>query len=298
MFSMKNLAKILLFSLSLLSISLLSCSESEGSVLPIELAYESPDVVFDNENPRMTMMGYETSERVLLIRGGQGEYRVESSNNAVAEARCEGNRLLVRPIGAGKTNVIIRDESGCDYWLSVSVGYPFYKYAVIDNRVSLQGEGLTDDEKKALEKEMLEAQTGPAVLESYAFVYKNEAKSEGTLVLGSSHYSFDASAQVVVPGEPLQVDVRTDDGFARSFFFESFTPVRFSSENGSVSDELFLSERNAGVAPATRDLDQTPYFRCFVFDRTAQYKDRYPALERACYLQVAVEQYVGVTTED
>lgn len=49
---------------------------------------------------------------------------------------------------------------------------------------------------------------------------------------------------------------------------------------------------------ATRDLDQTPYFRCFVFDRTAQYKDRYPALERACYLQVAVEQYVGVTTED
>lgn len=298
MFSMKNLAKILLFSLSLLSISLLSCSESEDSVLPIELAYESPDVVFDNENPRMTMMGYETSERVLLIRGGQGEYRVESSNNSVAEARCEGNRLLVRPIGAGKTNVIIRDESGCDYWLSVSVGYPFYKYAVIDNRVSLQGEGLTDDEKKALEKEMLEAQTGPAVLESYAFVYKNEAKSEGTLVLGSSHYSFDASAQVVVPEEPLQVDVRTDDGFARSFFFESFTPVRFSSENGSVSDELFLSERNAGVAPATRDLDQTPYFRCFVFDSTAQYKDRYPALERACYLQVAVEQYVGVTTED
>ena len=117
-------------------------------------------------------------------------------------------------------------------------------------------------------------------------------------MLGSSHYSFDASAQVVVPDEPLQVDVRTDDGFARSFFFESFTPVRFSSENGSVSDELFLSERNAGVAPATRDLDQTPYFRCFVFDRTAQYKDRYPALERACYLQVAVEQYVGVTTED
>lgn len=87
MFSMKNLAKILLFSLSLLSISLSSCSENEDSVLPIELTYESPDVVFDNENPRMTMMGYETSERVLLIRGGQGEYRVESSNNAVAEAR-------------------------------------------------------------------------------------------------------------------------------------------------------------------------------------------------------------------
>lgn len=152
MISMKKLAKILLFSLSLLSISLSSCSENEDSVLPIELAYESPDVVFDNENPRMTMMGYETSERVLLIRGGQGEYRVESSNNAVAEARCEGNRLLVRPIGAGKTNVIIRDESGCDYWLSVSVGYPFYKYAVIDNRVSLQGEGLTDDEKKGVGK--------------------------------------------------------------------------------------------------------------------------------------------------
>lgn len=116
MFSMKNLAKILLFSLSLLSVSLSSCSESEDSVLPIELAYESPDVVFDNENPRMTMMGYETSERVLLIRGGQGEYRVESSNNAVAEVRCEGNRLLLRPIGAGKTNVIKRSVAraiGC-----------------------------------------------------------------------------------------------------------------------------------------------------------------------------------------
>lgn len=145
---------------------------------------------------------------------------------------------------------------------------------------------------------MLEAQVGPAVLEGYAFVYKNEAKSEGTLVAGSSRYSFDASAQAVVPDEPLQLDVRTDDGFARSFFFESFTPVRFSSDNGNVSDELFLSERNAGVAAAARALDQTPYFRCFAFDRTAQYKDRYPALERACYLQVAVEQYVGVTTED
>ena len=145
---MKNLAKILFFCLSLLSAGLSSCSESEDRVSPIELAYESPDVVFDNENPRMTMMGYETSERVLLVRGGQGEYRVESSDNAVAEARCEGNRLLLRPIGVGKATVIIRDESGCDYWLSVSVGYPFYKYAVIDNRVSLQGEGLTDDEKK------------------------------------------------------------------------------------------------------------------------------------------------------
>ena len=88
----------------------------------------------------------------------------------------------------------------------------------------------------------------------------------------------------------------TADGFARKFFFERFTPVRLSS--GNHSDELFLSESNGGVSPDTRDFNSAPHFRCVVADRTSLYRERYPALEHAYHVQVVIEQYEGLTSEE
>ena len=88
----------------------------------------------------------------------------------------------------------------------------------------------------------------------------------------------------------------TADGFARKFFFERFTPVRLSS--GNRSDELFLSESNGGVSPDTRDFNSAPHFRCVVADRTSLYRERYPALEHAYHVQVVIEQYEGLTSEE
>lgn len=88
----------------------------------------------------------------------------------------------------------------------------------------------------------------------------------------------------------------TADGFARKFFFERFTPVRLSS--GNRSDELFLSESNGGVSPDTRDFNLAPHFRCVVADRTSLYRERYPALEHAYHVQVVLEQYEGLTSEE
>lgn len=130
------------------------------------------------------------------------------------------------------------------------MGYPYYLYGVIDNRVMLQGAGLTDEEKSALEQEMLHASSGPAVVKGYTLVYQNEAMNVGQLAIGSSRYAFDASAEPIGLEDPLELNVRTADGFARKFFFERFTPVRLSS--GNRSDELFLSESNGGVSPDTR----------------------------------------------
>ena len=88
----------------------------------------------------------------------------------------------------------------------------------------------------------------------------------------------------------------TADGFARKFFFERFTPVRLSS--GNRSDELFLSESNGGISPDTRDFNSAPHFRCVVADRTSLYRERYPALEHAYHVQVVLEQYEGLTSEE
>ena len=86
------------------------------------------------------------------------------------------------------------------------------------------------------------------------------------------------------------------DGFARKFFFERFTPVRLSS--GNRSDELFLSESNGGISTDTRDFNSAPHFRCVVADRTSLYRERYPALEHAYHVQVVIEQYEGLTSEE
>lgn len=160
----------------------------------------------------------------------------------------------------------------------------------------LQGAGLTDEEKSALEQEMLHASSGPAVVKGYTLVFQNEAMNAGQLVIGSSRYAFDASAEPIGLEDPLELNVRTDDGFARKFFFERFTPVRLSS--GNRSDELFLSESNGGVSPDTRDFNSAPHFRCVIADRTSLYRERYPALEHAYHVQVVLEQYEGLTSEE
>lgn len=293
---MKKLFPFVLLCLTLLSLGLSACSDKDDNVPRIQLAYENPNEVFDNENPCISLRAFETTDRVYLIQGGDGNFRLEVNNDKVVQVRCEGSKLFIRPLKAGKAEVLIRDGYGWDYLLSVTVGYPYYLYGVIDNRVMLQGAGLTDEEKSALEQEMLQASSGPAVVKGYTLVYQNEAMNAGQLVIGSSRYVFDASAEPIGLEDPLELNVRTADGFARKFFFERFTPVRLSS--GNRSDELFLSESNGGISPDTRDLNSAPYFRCVVADRTSLYRERYPALEHAYHVQVVIEQYEGLTSEE
>ena len=287
---MKKQIPFVLLCLAMLAVGLTACSDKDDSVPRIQLAYENPNEVFDNENPRIFLRAFETADRVYLIQGGDGNFRLEVSNDEVLQARCEGSKLFIRPLKAGKAEVLIRDGYGWDYLLSVTVGYPYYLYGVIDNRVMLQGAGLTDEEKNTLEQEMLHASSGPAVIKGYTFVYQNEAMNAGQLVIGSSHYAFDASAEPIGLEDPLELNVRTADGFARKFFFERFT--------GNRSDELFLSESNGGVSPDTRDFNSAPHFRCVVADRTSLYRERYPALEHAYHVQVVIEQYEGLTPEE
>lgn len=293
---MKKLIPFVLLCLALLLLGLGACSDKDDSVPRIQLTYENPNEVFNNENPRISLRAFETADRVYLIQGGDGNFRLEVSNDEVLQARCEGNKLFIRPLKAGKAEVLICDGYGWDYLLSVTVGYPYYLYGVIDNRVMLQGAGLTDEEKNTLEQEMLHASSGPAVIKGYTFVYQNEAMNAGQLVIGSSRYAFDASAEPIGLEDPLELNVRTADGFARKFFFERFTPVRLSS--GNRSDELFLSESNGGVSPDTRDFNSAPHFRCVVADRTSLYRERYPALEHAYHVQVVIEQYEGLIPEE
>lgn len=111
----EKLTPFVLLCLALLSLGLSACSEKDDSVPRIQLAYENPNEVFDNENPRISLRAFETADRVYLIQGGDGNFRLEVSNEEVLQARCEGSKLFIRPLKAGKAEVLIRDGYGWDY---------------------------------------------------------------------------------------------------------------------------------------------------------------------------------------
>lgn len=52
---MKKLIPFVLLCLALLSVGLTACSDKDDSVPRIQLAYENPNEVFDNENPIISM---------------------------------------------------------------------------------------------------------------------------------------------------------------------------------------------------------------------------------------------------
>lgn len=112
---MKKLFPFVLLCLALLSLGLGACSDKDDNVPRIQLAYENPNEVFDNENPRISLRAFETADRVYLIQGGDGNFRLEVSNDEVLQARCEGSKLFIRPLKAGKAEVLIRDGYGWDY---------------------------------------------------------------------------------------------------------------------------------------------------------------------------------------
>ena len=291
---MKQLIKTFFLCFFLMSSLLASCSDEEGSTQPIHLEDENPNVVFNNEDPAITLLAYRMENCTYLIRGGVGRYTVQSSNEQVATALCDGSKLVVTPVGVGQATITISDGTEQRYYLSVKVGYPYYQYAVIDRRVVLRGEGLSADDQAALQAEMLNAPIGPAVIGSYGLIYQEEEYTQGTLLMSAARYTFEALERIPLD-EPLDMEVSTQDGFHRQFFFQGFTHIRFG--DGRNADDFYLSEPNPGVTADVRALDQSPMFRCFVFDLTDRYRDAYPALQQACFLQVAVEQYSGVLAE-
>lgn len=291
---MKQLTKIFFLCLLLMPGLLASCSDDEDSAQPIRLEDEDPNVIFNNEDPAITLLAYRMEDCTYLVKGGTGRYTVQSSDEQVATAMCDGSRLTVHPVGVGRATVSIGDGAGQYYYLSVKVGYPYYQYAVIDSRVVLQGEGLSDEDQAALEKDMLNASIGPVTIGNYGFIYQNEEHTQGTLMMSAARYAFEMQERIPLDA-PLSLEVSTDDGFRRQFFFQGFAHIHFG--DGKNADDFYLSEPNPGVTPGTRDIDRSPKFRCFAFDQTNRYKDAYPALQQACFLQVAIEQYASVLTE-
>ncbi len=95
---MKKLTPFVLLCLALLSLGLSACSEKDDSVPRIQLAYENPNEVFDNENPRISLRAFETADRVYLIQGGDGGISVWK----LATTRC------CRPVAKGASSLFVR----------------------------------------------------------------------------------------------------------------------------------------------------------------------------------------------
>lgn len=64
---MKKLFPFVLLCLALLSLGLGACSDKDDNVPRIQLAYENPNEVFDNENPRISLRAFETADRVYPL---------------------------------------------------------------------------------------------------------------------------------------------------------------------------------------------------------------------------------------
>lgn len=91
---MKKLFPFVLLYLALLSLGLGACSDKDDNVPRIQLAYENPNEVFDNENPRISLRAFETTDRVYLIQGGDGNFRLEVNNDEVVQFVAKGASSL------------------------------------------------------------------------------------------------------------------------------------------------------------------------------------------------------------
>ena len=78
----KKLTGVLLLFLS--AVAFCAChDEAEDKVKPITLEYEDPQFVFDNENRFLTFTPFSEPTRPLLIKGGDGSYKITNSREEV-----------------------------------------------------------------------------------------------------------------------------------------------------------------------------------------------------------------------
>lgn len=126
--------------------TLTGCSKDDPE--PIQLYYgiynDKADPV---EGNRIQILFPASNKIQLLIFGGDGDYAIHNSDDAVVDVVVEGRNISITPLSTGSSAVTITDQSGGSYILNIEVSYRELNLIIEKQDVIVIGEKLSERQK-------------------------------------------------------------------------------------------------------------------------------------------------------
>lgn len=126
--------------------TLTGCSKDDAE--PIQLYYA---IYSDKANPvegnRIQILFPASNKVQLLILGGDGDYAIHNSDDAVVAISVEGRNISITPLSTGSSAVTITDQSGGSYILNIEVSYRELNLIIEKQDVIVIGDKLSERQK-------------------------------------------------------------------------------------------------------------------------------------------------------
>lgn len=172
---MKTFKFLLLIAAVLTSGTIFFACSDDDDLKPITLK--------DREETTISLYYPNNTGYSFPIEGGDGNYSVKSSDNDVVKAE------MISPfdfgleiVGIGETTVTVTDNSQNSLTLNVVVDYESHSFAIKQHDVTVVGDDLTENEKKAIREAEL-TRIPVKVGGGYKFIFTDLENGKGKAVI-------------------------------------------------------------------------------------------------------------------
>ncbi len=275
----------------LLAMQLSACSDDDEALSPITLEYEDSQITFDNESRSLRLQAFGAETSPLLIKGGDGSYKVTNHSNEIVQVNYDGKKITFLPKGVGTTSVIIEDNTNNNYILNIEVDYLKLSHKVIKSITIIQGDNMTVGDKKKLEEEV-KATESAAALAGYTFIFTNKEQTSGDCMLDlkngkTGSYKFERL-------ETTQFDKGIMIPLDNDYFIplKDITHLQVDSKadiNANLYADLYISNSFTSLLP--RMTPRPPLYRCIIMDWTHEYKEVFPTMEHVYLLHLVTTSH-------
>lgn len=160
--------------------TLTGCSKDDAK--PIQLYYA---IYNDKANPvegnRIQILFPASNKIQLLIFGGDGDYAIHNSDDAVVDVAVESKSISITPLSTGSSAVIITDQSGGSYILDIEVSYRRLNFVIEKQDVIVIGDKLSGLQKTEIQQKA--ALSLPVKVKGgFSFIYDLNAHEGHVLV--------------------------------------------------------------------------------------------------------------------
>lgn len=263
---LKNLYVAFLF---LSVIGFISSCSDDDKYAPIMLAYhgesESGNYIGDLLN-----MYIFSGEQLIDIYGGYGYFTLEIEDEEVVKATLDMRTITFVPQSEGITRVLIKDDSGKTYPLTVWVGYLSDEFRVSRIEFYIKGESLTLGDKKKLEEE-IGSYISVEVKDQYEFSYTNSESTEGIV-------EFRTSAPEHAKGT-FSIMKKQDYNPFKTYSYTITIKIGQQEYTYDYGEYGAVLETRMNYKPSLPPM-------MLVEDVTDMFKEKYPAMEKALVVQV------------
>lgn len=241
-----------LFILGMILLLGMSCNSTDENH-PLSIVLSESHLNFDEENQYIQLslddVNNNEMEATFVISGGDGRYNVEIDNEWSVNIKYNSNKFTVTPMHQGSTVITIKDQSNNTYSLTIDVVPVKQVFVCTSYSYWIEGERLTNDEKKELERDIIAAIPKNR---TYVFTYTGKDKGE------------------------VEISSKTEEVQKGTFTLQDVTDNMYLRYNTliEIDGEVLTYEYNKGIP-----LDS------FGKDVTGQYKERFPNLELAIAVQ-------------